>query len=217
MGACVDHAYDQYGGDRMIEIKLPFWLSNAVFEGLRKAAVAYWGKIEEWITWPLTQFDALTCSEAILDLLAYQRDITQFTDEPLDMYRKRVALAYVNACDAGSKAGFEAIFARLGIGYLETEERSDPVDWDVVLLRLSDSQVAQNPDLLQRIIQKYGRTCRRYQLQVITPIVLGVEVRAVGHQYDYAVARQVMAPWVADVGADSRALGHSWSVDVAAL
>jgi len=201
----------------MIDIKLPFWLGGEFFYGLRKASVAYWDRIETWITWPLTQFDALTCSEGILYLLAYQRDIQRFTDEPLDLFRKRVALAYVNARDAGSKAGFEAIFARLGVGYLETDERVDPVDWDVVLLRLSDSQIAQNPDLLQRIIQKYGRTCRRYQLQVITPITLGVEARSLGHQYDYAVAREVEAIWLADVGADNRATGHSWSVDVATL
>jgi hypothetical protein len=198
-------------------IKLPFWLGGVELTKLRDAAEAYWDKMEEVITWPLTQFDALTCSESILQLLAYQRDIKRFKDEPLELYRKRVAYAYVNAQDAGSKAGFIAIFERLGIGYLEVEERVDPVDWDVILLHLSDSQLSENIFLLQRIINKYGRTCRRYQLQTITPIVVTAEVQSVGHEWWFDTAIQQLKPWDAEATIDNRATGHSWDLDVAAL
>lgn len=201
----------------MDAIKLPFWLEGIELGKLRDAATAYWAQIETWLKWPLTQFDALTCSEGVLNLLAYQRDIQRFKDEPLDLYRKRVAFAYVNAEDAGSKAGFIAIFERLGIGYLEIDERVDPVDWDVVLLRLSDTQLADNMELLQKIIEKYGRTCRRYQLQVITPIIVTVEAKDTGHTWWFDAALQTESPWLADATIDNRSTGNSWDLAVAKL
>lgn len=201
----------------MDPISLPFWLEGVELCKLRDAATAYWAKIKDWIQWPLTQFDALTCSEGILNLLAYQRDIQRFKDEPLDLYRRRVGFAYVNAEDAGSKIGFIRIFERLGIGYLEIDERVDPVDWDVVLLRLSDSQLAENMELLQKIIDKYGRTCRRYQLQVITPIPVAIDARETGHVWWFDTAIQQEQPWWADITADNRTTGNSWDLDIAKL
>ncbi|MCX4187161.1 phage tail protein [Methylophaga sp. OBS4] len=172
----------------MIDIKLPFWLSADQTQKLITAAKAYWGNIETWLRWPLDQMDPLTCTPAILDVIAFSRDIERFTGEPLDLYRKRVKYALINAQDAGSKAGFIRIFERLGIGYIEIEERVDPVDWDVILLNLSDSQLAQNQELLDRIIYKYGRTCRRYQLQIITPITVSTPVFSNGFSYHYDTA-----------------------------
>lgn len=201
----------------MDPIGLPFWLEGIELVKLRDAATAYWAKIESWMQWPLTQFDALTCSEGILNLLAYQRDIQRFKDEPLELYRKRVGFAYVNAEDAGSKAGFIAIFERLGIGYLEIDERVDPVDWDVVLLRLSDSQLSNNMELLQKIIEKYGRTCRRYQLQVITPMLMTVDARATGHTWWFDAAIQQPSPWTAGATIDNKATGNSWDLAIAKL
>lgn len=201
----------------MINIKLPFWLDGDELEKLRLAAVAYWDNIETWLQWPLTQLDPLTCSIGILNLLAWQRDIERFKDEPLALFRKRVAFAYANAKDAGSKAGFIAIFERLGIGYLEIEERVDPVDWDVVLLHLSDSQLSENTELLLRIIEKYGRTCRRYQLLIITPIAMTIDARENGHVWWFDTAIQTEAPWWADATLDNRTVGNSWNLDIAAL
>lgn len=201
----------------MDPISLPFWLEGVELCKLRDAATAYWAKIQAWVQWPLTQFDALTCSEGILNLLAYQRDIQRFKDEPLALYRRRVGFAYVNAEDAGSKIGFIRIFERLGIGYLEIDERVDPVDWDVVLLRLSDSQLAENMELLQKIIEKYGRTCRRYQLQVITPIPVAIDARETGHVWWFDTAIQQEQPWLADITADNRTTGNSWDLDIAKI
>jgi hypothetical protein len=201
----------------MIDIKLPFWLDGVEIGKLRDAAASFWQSIETTLAWPLTQFDPLTCSEGILALLAWQRDIERFKDEPMDIYRKRVAFAYVNAEDAGSKAGFIRIFERLGIGYLEIYERVDPVDWDVVLLRLSESQLSENTELLMRIIEKYGRTCRRYQLEIINPIPLVIDARENGHVWWFDVAVKPDYLWLADATADNRAMGHSWNLDVAKL
>jgi hypothetical protein len=49
-------------------------------------------------------------------------------------------------------------------------------DWDVVLLRFSDTQLSQNPELLRVLIQQYGRTCRRYDFVTITPVPFRIAV-----------------------------------------
>lgn len=172
----------------MIELKLPFWLDGIELGKLKAASQQWWELGETWLGWPLGQFDALTAHIALVDLMAYQRDIQRFKDEPDDLYRKRVKYALVNAQDAGSKAGFIRIFARLGIGYVEIIERFDAVNWDVVRLRLSDSQIAGNHELLMNTVLKYGRTCRRYEFETLTALPLTVPVLGVGHVWGYSVA-----------------------------
>ncbi|KAB0900800.1 hypothetical protein FZI55_21715, partial [Cronobacter sakazakii] len=135
--------------------------------------------------WPVSQFDPLTCAEPLLNLLAYDRDVTRFDGEPLALFRRRVAYAFVNARDAGSVEGFINIFERLGIGYVELQERQPGIDWDVILVRVTDSQIADNTQLMIQIIRQYGRTCRRYQFEVITSESLAI--RAGWDQGEYVV------------------------------
>ncbi|MBA4288581.1 MAG: phage tail protein [Pseudomonas sp.] len=158
----------------MIKLGLPFWLDGPELAKLKAAAQAWWTKVEGWLRWPLLQMDADTCHLTILDLLAWQRDITRFKGEPEPLYRLRVKYAFINAVDAGSTAGMKRILQRLGVGYVEIEERHPDRDWDVVLLQLTDGQLAQNPELLRVLIQQYGRTCRRYDFSTITPVPLSV-------------------------------------------
>ncbi|EPZ4326335.1 phage tail protein [Pseudomonas aeruginosa] len=158
----------------MIKLGLPFWLDGQELAKLKAAAQAWWTKVEGWLRWPLLQMDADTCHLTILDLLAWQRDITRFKGEPEALYRLRVKYAFINAVDAGSTAGMKRILQRLGVGYVEIEERHPDRDWDVVLLQLSNTQLAENPELLRVLIQQYGRTCRRYDFVTITPVVLRV-------------------------------------------
>ncbi|PWB34671.1 phage tail protein [Pseudomonas sp. SDI] len=158
----------------MIKLKLPFWLEGVELAKLRDAAQSWWERVEEWLRWPLLQLDAETCHLTILDLLAWQRDITRFKGEPESLYRLRVKYAYINAVDAGSVAGMKRILVRLGVGYAEIDERDPDRDWDVIMLRLSDSQLSQNPELLRVLIQQYGRTCRRYDFITITPVALQI-------------------------------------------
>ena len=153
---------------RLHTLKLPSWMDKGDPAKLLRACVAFWLQVYDWITWPLRQFDPLTCVEPVLNLLAYDRDITRFNGEPLVLFRKRVACAFINARDAGSVEGFIAIFQRLGIGYVELLERQPGIDWDVITVRVTDSQIAENTDLLLEIIRQYGRTCRRYRFEVIT-------------------------------------------------
>lgn len=167
----------------MIKLNLPFWLNGKELTKLKKACQSYFEKAEQWLTWPLLQIDVMSCHLTILDLIAYQRDITRFKNEPESLYRLRVKYAYINAKDAGSVAGFIRIFERLLIGYVELEERQPGRDWDIVTLILTDSQVAKNHDLLMSIIYQYGRTCRRYEFSIITPVQTYITIGEFNNDY----------------------------------
>lgn len=152
----------------MIKIKLPFWMDKGELEKIAHLFEKWWDEVIQLIKYPLTILDEEHCSERILNLIAYQRDVERFSGEPLTLYRKRVKYAFLNARDAGSKAGFIRIFERLGIGYVEIEERFDMENWDVIKIHVNDGQLAKNNELMNLIIRKYGRTCRRYTFEVIT-------------------------------------------------
>lgn len=173
----------------MIKLELPFWLDGAEASKLRAAAQSWWEKAEAWMTWPLLQLDPETCHPHILDLLAWQRDISRFAGEPLSLYRLRVKYAFVNAVDAGSVIGFKRIFQRLGIGDVRISERQPDRDWDVIQLHLTDEQLAANPLLLDLIIHQYGRTCRRYEFVVTTEVTLSIGVAEFSNDQQTFTAR----------------------------
>ncbi|MDP9518550.1 phage tail protein [Pseudomonas protegens] len=160
----------------MIKLKLPFWLAGTELSKLMAAAQRWWETASGWLMWPYDQLDPDTCHLRILELWAWQRDVTRFVGEPESLFRLRVKYAFINAVDAGSTAGMKRILQRLGVGYIEIEERQPGRDWDVVLLRLSDSQLSVNADLLRVLVQQYGRTCRRYDFESVTPVTLQVAV-----------------------------------------
>lgn len=160
----------------MNKLKLPFWLSGPELTKLVATAQAWWEQAVEWLRWPYLQFEPDTCHLSILELWAWQRDVTRFNGEPESLFRLRVKYAFINSVDAGSTAGLKRILQRLGVGYVEIDERMPERDWDVVLLTLSDSQLSENPDLLRVLIRQYGRTCRRYDFVTITPVLLAVAV-----------------------------------------
>lgn len=152
-------------------LSLPFWMDGQTLTEttepqepamLTNGMQSFWQRVKGWMLWPLTQSDPLNCSADMLNLLAWERRITRFRDEPLWLYRKRVAFAYVNAKDAGSTQGFINIFNRLGVPVLSIAERQPDRDWDVVSIEIDDTTISSAP-LMATIIQDYGRTCRRYE------------------------------------------------------
>ncbi|WP_420588191.1 phage tail protein [Bacterioplanoides sp.] len=155
-----------------MNLTLPWWMSGPELTKLKQAAENWFAQVMEWANWPLTQLDPRTAQSGIVDLIAWQRGIERFSNEPVEMYRLRVFHAYANASDAGSTAGFVAIFQRLQLGYIEQEERLPDKDWDVIVLRVSDSITSQNPEFMNWLIQTYGRTCRRYEWEVITLLTM---------------------------------------------
>lgn len=157
-----------------MEIKLPFWFSKKEIEKISLAAENYWDIVKGWVSWGLTQQDPETCTERVLGYLAYQRNITRFNTEPLSLFRLRVKYAFINSVDAGSVAGLKRIFLRLNIGDLDILERQDNRDWDVIILRLTDDQLSGNSELISVLVRQYGRTCRRYEIQIETNISCGV-------------------------------------------
>lgn len=173
----------------MIKLELKFWLAGTELSKLRDAAQAWWERVESWVSWPLQQLDAETCHLVVLDLMAWQRDITRYQGEPESLYRLRVKWAFVNAVDAGSVAGFKRILQRLGIGDVEIRERQHNRDWDVVQLLLSDQQLSDFPMLLDLIVNQYGRTCRRYELVGTTELVLQLNAYEVASDHMTITAR----------------------------
>ncbi|WP_145507672.1 hypothetical protein [Yersinia hibernica] len=169
--------------DKLPQFSLPVWLNKGEPVKLMRACQTFWQRVYTWLQWPLNQTDPLTCVVPLLNVLAYQRDVTRFPGEPLTLFRKRVNFAFINAKDAGSVAGFIAIFARLGVGYVELLERQPDIDWDVITVRVTDSQVAENSELLMNIIRQYGRTCRRYRYEIITPVDMHIRAGHVGCEY----------------------------------
>ncbi|WP_019615475.1 phage tail protein [Psychromonas ossibalaenae] len=158
----------------------PYFLSKGVHQFFRL--------INGWMLFPLRQADALTCSESMLNLMAWDRDITRFEDEPLSLFRVRVKYAAVNAKDAGSVAGFIQIFERLGVGFIEIDERLPGRDWDIISIRVDDSQLTEDAALLDEIIRSYGRTCRRYEFEVIAPVLLEMSAAPMDWEHQCHVA-----------------------------
>ncbi len=171
---------------------VPFWMAGTETTKLTKAAAAWFKLLRTWAQWPAQQMDPTTCSERVLNLIAWQRDIDRFSGEPLSLFRLRVKYAYANAKDAGSVVGFKRIFKRLGIGDVTIKERMDGRDWDIVALTLTDLQISENQSLLEEIIQHYGRTCRRYEWTVQT--VLPAYVRAYEFNNSYTVDKAAVPP-----------------------
>lgn len=177
--------------------KVPWWMDGKTIASqlkephfLAKGVMSYWSRVRSWLLYPLKQLDPMSCSERLLKLLAWDRDINRFKDEPTALFRRRVKYAFANARDAGEVGGFIKIFHRLGIGLVEIEERTPDRDWDVILIHLNDSQLSENQALLEQLLQQYGRTCRRYEYQIITktPIALIASAMDWEHQCCVAVA-----------------------------
>ena len=157
-----------------LQINLPVWASKGELAKLKTALLDFWAWVASVVQWPLSQLDAETCTVQALYLLAWQRQVAPLPGEPIALLRRRVKYAFVNAQDAGSTAGFKRIFQRLEIGYISISERVPGQDWDVVVVELTDQELAGNIALLQQLVNHYGRLCRRYQLQVSNVAEIGL-------------------------------------------
>ena len=166
-------------------ITLPVWLNRGSVRAMARWLNTWWQQVHQWVQSPLNQIDPETCGLAVLGLLAWQRNIDRFDNEPEKLYRARVKYAFVNAIDAGSVAGTKRIFERLGIGQIDIKERVNGKDWDVIVLTMDDSQYSENVTLLQWLVQAYGRTCRRYEFSVNSPTRAGIAVHEFGTEFNY--------------------------------
>lgn len=131
---------------------------------LVRGIMAFWVKVRRWLLLPLDQ-DPLTCALPVLSLIAWERGMVRVAGEPLELFRKRVKFAFVNAQDSGEVAGFKRIFERLGLGACELHERQPDIPWDVIIVEMDDNDFTRNQLLIESLIQHYGRTCRRYRFK----------------------------------------------------
>ena len=120
------------------EIKIPFWMNGPHVRTLAGASRVWFGRLGEWAAFPLRQADPMTCSERMLDLIAWQRGVPRAAGEAERLYRLRVAHAYANARDSGQIAGWKRIFKRLELGDIALEERKAGQDWDVIGIMMDD-------------------------------------------------------------------------------
>ena len=166
-------------------IKLPVWLYQGSVIRIANLLNRWWKQVETWLMLPIQQLDPDTCTFGMLNLIAAGRGVEPIPNEPEALFRSRVKYAFVNAKDAGNVAGLQRIFERLGIGSVDIFERTPDRDWDVIVLELTDAQISLNQELLRLLIRQYGRTCRRYELNVIDSAELLIDANEFDHRWFY--------------------------------
>ena len=150
--------------------QLPTWMNGQNVAALAKVAQGYWQEIESYLFWWLEQQHSEDAQAAILDLLAWERNIKRLPGEAVSLYGLRVKHAFENAKDAGYNVGMEQIFKRLGFGYITISERLPDFDWDMVEIAMLESEFSGKEQLVNELIKQYGRTCRRYFLSAIAAV-----------------------------------------------
>lgn len=153
-----------------LEPQLPIWLKGQNANALAKVAQSYWQEVESYLFWWLEQQHSENAQTAILDLLAWERSVNRLPGETLEIYGLRVKHAFANATDAGSNIGMEQIFKRLGFGFIQVNERVPGFDWDMVEIAMLEDEFSGKEQLVNEIIEQYGRTCRRYYLSAMATV-----------------------------------------------
>ena len=169
----------------MTVIELVFWLSGAGFTKLKQAAIAYFDLMKHRLEYPLRQLDPLTCDDGFLFLHAWNYLIPTIKDESSESYRSRIANAYINQLQAGSAIGLEEILNRLGVDFVTIEERKEGQPWDLIIITTPADGYSGNQEVLDNLIQRFGRTCRRYTVEEFQS--LSIETYGVGFEMDYQI------------------------------
>lgn len=157
--------------EQLPALHLPFWMAGEQATTLAHAAHVWFSLLGRVAIWPAQQLDAMECSSDVLNLLAWQRNVNRYAGEPDRLYRLRVAFAYANGKDAGGINGWKRIFARLELGKVELEERVAGQDWDCINIVSDDASFPDKQNVLEIIINEYGRTCRRYRFVSRIPLI----------------------------------------------
>ncbi|MCK8064648.1 phage tail protein [Vibrio sp. 1CM7H] len=165
------------------EINLRYWMGRGELAKFARAMRNYWEHVRAAFEMPLQQHDPLIAPMALVNILAWQREVERLGQEPEALFRIRVAHAYGFARDAGTIAGWEEMFAKLGYPHITQDERLANVDWDVISLKIKDGDLTNVPKLLDTVIRQYGRTCRRYQYTSYVEMPLAARSKNIEAQY----------------------------------
>lgn len=151
--------------------KLPIWMDGSRATALKRTAERWWEQVFAWLQAPHELGDAMTAPLALVDLLAYQRNVDRQPNETEHLYRLRVHHALINARDAGTRAGMQRIFERLEMPVYGLAERLAGYDWDMIKLEATLADYIRAADALHLVLQAYRRTCRRWLLEIQSPAV----------------------------------------------
>jgi hypothetical protein len=154
-------------------ISLKFWQNAGLLTAIGEVADTFYDLAQTWLEKVSGNIDPVTAPIEMVELLGWERDIDRFPGEDDALLRKRVKYALANAKDAGSKAGFERIWERLGLGEISQTERFDAENWDVIRLRIDEEIFGRYVWLLDTLIRQYGRTCRRYEFESLATANFG--------------------------------------------
>lgn len=204
--------------DNTLEVptpELPFWMDGKASRTLCRAAQTFFQLLGEAAIWPARQCNPMECTPDVLDIIAWQRCVARYPGEPERLYRLRVAHAYANARDAGQTAGWGRIFQRLELGGVALRERVPGQDWDRVGIAINDDAFSDQQNVLEIIIEDYGRTCRRYYFDSRIPLPLWGAAGAFDeHHETLAAARDERA--FAGLSAGAAAFGGQYETFAAA-
>lgn len=167
----------------MITVNLPFWLRGPGLTKIKTATENFAAKVIDWLEFPLRQIDPAECEDALLELHAWPWDMEQMLDETRESFRDRIVYAYRDQVSSGSKKGLGESLSRVGEGFTTIEERVPGLDWDIVKITMPSGSLSQNQDLLLKIIQKFGRTCRRYFFAEFESVNINPQIAETGCEF----------------------------------
>ena len=144
---------------------LPFWMRGPEVLKLADALTTFFQKWEDWLNEITDQRNPDTCHYEALKLMAHDRGVDRLPGEAEATWRGRVKHAITAALRSGSLAGMEAILTAHGVSNFNVLERQPGIDWDIVLIELDPGALSgADTDTIGRIIERWGRVCRRYTL-----------------------------------------------------
>ena len=71
------------------KIKFAFWKDSGDLAGLVDAGEEFWKKFQGWLKWSLGQADPEEADIAIVNVMAWGRDIERLSSEPESTYNNR--------------------------------------------------------------------------------------------------------------------------------
>jgi len=151
----------------MMNLKLPEWLNVPFFSKLKAALQLWWALVEKWLEWPLNQLDPMTCHEGLLDVFAYKKKIRRMKNESVDLFRLRIASAYINATEAGTINGLKNILNRLNIPFVDVRQQIPGRHWAVIEVEVTQQAASDYGEFLQEVLSQYGKLCRTYEIKVV--------------------------------------------------
>ena len=150
-------------------ITFKHWMAKGELAKFARAMTAYWRHVQAALELPLRRFDPLTAPLELVKLVAWERDVESLDKEPENIFRLRVANAFSFAKNSGDVKGFTNMLKTLGVGFSVLHERQQNMDFDIITIEIGSADLADKAYLINSVIRQYGRTCRRYRINVTFP------------------------------------------------